>query len=220
MHCLCCTKLAFLTCWIHYIFVVFNPASITCRIHCIFAVFNPACMYPLSFTCLILCLRCIQTWLSHVLNTLLLRCVQPGLHMGYINTYYIILLFRSIGSPTSPCVNLVPLFCSRGVTYMILPDTSIMFYCVISWYNTEHWTPKQCIQHMGNHIWIPRRRSIRHVNAIGHMLTGLDTAQIQCVRHMIKTSGIQQRCDVSNTWEKQVWYGESNISDTGKITYM
>ena len=319
MHCLCCTKLAFLTCWIHYIFVVFNPASITCRIHCIFAVFNPAYMYPLSFTCLILCLRCIQTWLSHVLNTLLLRCVQPGLHMvvvftylihclflyqlwlfsraeytasslystrlyhelntlhprciqsgfltcwthcifavfnpalsrieytasllysirlshvlntlhlrcvqpglhmGYINTYYIILLFWSIGSPTSPCVNLIPLFCSRGVTYMILPDTSIMFCCVISWYNTEYWAPKQCIQHMGNHIWIPRRRSIRHVNDIGHMLTGLDTAKIQCVRHMIKTSWIQQRWDVSNTWEKQVWYGESNISDTGKITYM
>ena len=93
VHCLCCTKLAFLTCWIHYIFAVFNPASITCRIHCIFAVFNPACMYPLSFTCLILCLRCIQTWLSHVLNTLLLRCVQPGLHMFVVFTYLIHCLF-------------------------------------------------------------------------------------------------------------------------------
>ena len=77
MHCLCCTKPAFLTCWIH----------------CIFAVFNPAYMYPLSVPCLILCLRCIQTWLSHVLNTLLLRCVQPGLHMVVVFTYLIHCLF-------------------------------------------------------------------------------------------------------------------------------
>jgi len=43
-----------------------------------------------------------STRLSHVLNTLHLRCVQPGLHIDFKCTYYIVLLFVALGHHLLP----------------------------------------------------------------------------------------------------------------------
>ena len=82
IHCLRCIKHGFLTCWIHCIFAVFNPAFITCWIHCIFAVFNPA--------------------FSRVEHTASSLCSTRLTHGLFKNTYYIILLFVALGHHLLP----------------------------------------------------------------------------------------------------------------------
>ena len=80
-----------LTC-IHYLshvwysaFAVSKPGFLTCWTHCFFAVFNPA------YTCLscshiwYFAFFCINYGFFHVLNTLHLRCIQPGFITNWIH---------------------------------------------------------------------------------------------------------------------------------------